>query len=137
MASDKALGFAALLLVSCTRWCQAMPIPDDPQATRETVEYSGRALFLFVFKDPNLALPWFNDGVAKHDPLMSCSLVIEISVSRSETIFAADCITKNRSKAVQVCQDTGVGESKLLPSITGDATKSALLKFIETWCPGG
>jgi hypothetical protein len=128
---------ASLVLTPCIAWCQAVPIPHDPQAERENIEYSGKSRFVFRFKDPNLAVSWFNDGAATQNPLMSCSLVIEIPISRLETIFAANCLTRHGSETVQVCQDTGVGESKLLPSSTTDATKSALLTFLATWCPGG
>lgn len=116
---------------------QTPPTPQDPQASTETIEYSGTPLSLDVFKNPNLAIPWFNSGVAQDMPVRSCSLVIALYAGRVETIYAGDCITQGDGHPVQVCQDTGIGESKILPIEAADETKEALLGFLQKWCPGG
>jgi hypothetical protein len=53
---------------------------------------------LHVYKNPNLAVPWFNDGVAKENPLISCSVVVELSTGKVETIYAGNCFTKMARK---------------------------------------
>lgn len=130
----------ALLLVTFAAfkaYGQVPPPPEDPKASQEMIEYSGAPLNLEVFKTPNLAIPWFNNGVAQEMPVKSCSLVMALYAGQLETIYAGDCLSQRDGQHVQLCADTGVGESKLLPVEASNETKEALLGFLEKWCPGG
>lgn len=128
-----------LLSISAPARCQNTPEPNDPQGFTREIHYNldGTLSPLVKFKNPNLALPWFNAGVAKGDPLKSCSVVIELSTGRVEDIFAGSCVTRRRGNFVRICQDTGIGESKVLLTKAPDVTEASLFSFLEQYCPGG
>lgn len=131
--------FLTLILVCPAAKSQTVQAPTDYHGSIKEVPYGidGTLTPLINLKIPNLALPWFNAGVAHSNPLASCSVVIELSPGRTEDIFAGNCTTKNHGESVQVCQDTGVGEAKLIPIQAKDATDKSIWSFLIKYCPGG
>jgi len=75
------------------------------------------------------------------DTLVSCSLLLEITLTKIETGFGGVCRlreTKTRKYFEGlVCGDTAVGNFRLIPTGRAVASKTDLAHFIADDCAGG
>jgi len=93
--------------------------------------------------DPIIGPSKFNSSLGQWGVggrLISCSVVMEIPVSRYETGVGGSCILQDREgkkKQVLVCNDTGVGRFKLIPAGTQPASRHDVAQFAADNCTGG
>jgi len=116
--------------------------PDQSEAVTISSLIPSYTHLLVTFHDPSLGVAYLNTALVKthtEGQLVSCSLLIEIGLTRYEAGFGGVCILRNHTgdEHVQVCRDTGVGRFRVSPTAATDATKATLTKFLEDNCLGG